>query len=77
MDNLYTNEEFSSLKQTLEAIGNYLPEDKAPYIWENYQKIQNTTEPRPCTCSSSGALWLKAVSVIRNYINENADKYNG
>ncbi len=76
-NNLYTQEEFISLKGTLESIGNYLPDDKTGYIWSNYQKIANTTENQPCLCGSSSALWKKAVDTIRNYINENKDNYNG
>ena len=77
MDNLYTNEEFLSLKGTLDTIGNYLPDDKVGYIWSNYQKIANTTEGQPCSCSSSAGLWIKAVNTVRNYIKENSEKYNG
>ena len=76
-NNLYTQEEFKSLVETLDSIGNYLPDDKANYIWDNYKKIANTTEGRPCTCGSSSALWKKAVDTIRNYIKENQESYNG
>jgi len=77
MNNLYTNEEFKSLVETLDSIGNYLPDDKVGYIWSNYQKIANTTESQPCSCGSSAGLWIKAVNTIRTYIAENKDKYNG
>ena len=77
MDNLYTNEEFNSLKQTLDTIGNYLPDDKVGYIWSNYQKIAHTTESQPCSCGSSAGLWKKAVDTIRNYVKENSVNYNG
>ena len=76
-NNLYTQEEFISLNGTLEGIGNYLPDDKLGYIWDNYQKIANTTEGRPCSCSSAAGLWIKAVNTIRTYIKENKDSYNG
>ena len=76
MVNLYTHEEFSSLKQTLESIGNYIPDDKIGYIWSNYQKISNTTENQHCSCSSSAGLWIKAVNTIKEYIKQNSDKYN-
>lgn len=75
--NLYTNDEFIALKQTIENIGNYLPDDSLSYVWSNYQKIANTTENQPCSCSSSAGLWRKAVETIRTYINENKDSYNG
>lgn len=74
---LYTKEEFSSLKQTLEGIGNYLPDDKIGYIWDNYKKISGSNENQPCTCSSAAGLWRKAVDTIRTYIKENQDSYNG
>jgi hypothetical protein len=76
-NNLYTVEEFSSLKQTLDSIGNYLPDDKIGYIWDNYKKISGSNENQPCTCSSASSLWKKAVDTIRNYIKDNQDNYNG
>ena len=77
MDNLYTNEEFKVMVDTLDSIGNYLPDDKVGYVWSNYQKIANTTENQPCSCGSSAGLWKKAVDTIRTYIKENKDSYNG
>jgi len=77
MDNLYTNEDFKSLVETLDTIGNYLPDDKIGYVWSNYQKIANTTEGQPCSCGSSAGLWKKAVDTIRTYVKENSENYNG
>jgi len=74
---LYTKEEFISLKQTIDGIGNHLPEGLVGMIWDNYKKISGSNENQPCTCGSSASLWRKAVETIRNYINQNQDSYNG
>ena len=68
--NIYTQEEFDKLKDTINSITTHIPSDKASYIWDNYLKIQGKREPRPCTCASSAKHWRKAVEVIRNYIND-------
>ena len=65
---LFTEEEFTELKQTMESIGAYLPTDKTHYIWSTYVKIKGKPEPKPCQCPSSGKLWKKAVDTIRDYI---------
>ena len=65
-----TFEEFQELDKTLSEIGAYLPENKAPYIWDNFNKLRNENEPRPCTCGSSGAHWKRAVDYLHNWIKE-------
>ncbi len=65
-----TFEEFQELDKTLSEIGAYLPENKAPYIWDNFNKLRNENEPRPCTCASSGAHWKRAVDYLHNWIKE-------
>ena len=65
-----TFEEFQELDKTLSEIGAYLPENKAPYSWDNFNKLRNENEPRPCTCASSGAHWKRAVDYLHNWIKE-------
>ena len=67
----FTIEEYQKLKETAEGIKDYLPENLLPYIWDNYRIISgNIEEPRPCSCGSAAAHWGKAVTTIKNYINE-------
>ena len=73
MSKLYTKSELDTLKGTLGCITTFIPENTAPYIWENYQKITNTTEARPCMCGSSAGLWIKSVNAIREYLKTNPE----
>lgn len=67
---LFTEEEFTELKKVVDSIGAYLPEDKTHYIWTNYVKIKGKSEPKPCSCPSSGKLWANAINTIRDYIKK-------
>ena len=60
-------EELQSLKDTLKDIGAYLPENKAPYIWNTFNHIREEQEPQPCTCSSSAGHWKRAVDYLHDY----------
>ena len=60
-------EELQSLKDTLKDIGAYLPENKAPYIWNTFNHIREEQEPTPCLCASSGGHWKRAVDFLHDY----------
>lgn len=60
-------EELQTLKDTLKDIGAYLPENKAPYIWNTFNHIREEHEPQPCTCSSSAGHWRRAVDYLHDY----------
>lgn len=60
-------EELQILKDTLKDIGAYLPENKAPYIWNTFNHIREEQEPQPCTCSSSAGHWRRAVDYLHDY----------
>jgi hypothetical protein len=63
-------EEFQELDTTISSLGAYLPENKAPYIWNNFNMLRNENEPRPCMCGSAGAHWKRATDYLRTWINE-------
>ena len=63
-----TSEQLQELKDTLKDIGAYLPENKAPYIWDTFNHIRNENEPRPCLCGSSGGHWKRSVDFLHDYI---------
>ena len=65
-----TLEEFEQLKGTILSIGSHLPENLAPYIWDNFNKLRNENEPRPCTCGSAGAHWKRAVDFLSDFIKQ-------
>jgi hypothetical protein len=68
---LLTDEEFAGLEATINEIGAYLPENKAPYIWHMFNKLRDEHEPQPCTCASSGHHWKRAMDYLYNYVKEN------
>ena len=59
---------FTELKEVVEGLGAYLPENKAPYIWDMFVKLNGVHENRPCTCASAGGHWKRAVDFLLNYV---------
>jgi hypothetical protein len=75
MENKYsplTEEQFVELQAILSSLGAYLPENKAPFIWDMFNAVRNETETRPCTCSSAGAHWKRAIDHLMNWVKEKA-----
>lgn len=65
-----TSEEFNELNGFISTLGSYLPENRAHYVWSNYNRLRNENEPQPCTCASSGAHWKRATEYLRTWVNE-------
>jgi len=65
--NELTPEALLELKNELSQIGAYLPENKAPYIWDTFNHIRDEQEPRPCTCASAGGHWKRAIDFLHDY----------
>lgn len=63
-------QEFQELNATITSLGAYLPENKAPYVWDMFNRLRGENEQRPCTCASSGAHWKRAVDYLHNWIKE-------
>jgi hypothetical protein len=55
------------LKNELSKIGAYLPESKAPYIWNTFNHIRGEQEPKPCMCASAGGHWKRAIDFLHDY----------
>jgi hypothetical protein len=73
MENKYhplTEEQFIELRDTVQSMGAYLPENKAPYIWNHFNHLRGENEVRPCTCASSGAHWKRAMDYLYNWVKE-------
>lgn len=68
--NLFTEEEYTELKTFITDLGLHLPDDKLTYVWSAYKTIAGVTENQPCSCQSASGLWIKAIAVIRDYINQ-------
>ena len=64
-------EEIKELKEFSSTLGAYLPEDKAPYVWNLYNHLRGENEVRPCTCASSGAHWKRAIDFLYDWTKHN------
>lgn len=71
MQTKFKEEEYEYLKEQMKRVGTHLPEDLLSLIWNSYGKIAGNVGGQPCTCRSSGGLWLAAVTAIRDYIKQN------
>jgi hypothetical protein len=70
-DNKYhplTESEYLELKSKIDSIRDYLPEMLLGYVWGTYKRLTGSQENQPCSCKSAGGLWLKAVTVLRDYL---------
>jgi len=75
MENKYhplTEERFIELRDFIQSIGAYLPENKAPYVWNMYNDLRGEREPQPCTCASSGAHWKRAMDYLYDWVKQRA-----
>jgi len=68
----YTISEVLELEERMRGIDTFIPDSMMGYVWSNYQKILNTTEPQPCGCRSAAGLWIKAVDTIKQFLSQNA-----
>jgi hypothetical protein len=66
----FTAEEYQQMKDFLASIKDYMPEDKAVYVWDSFQRISGDTSNRPCTCGSAGKHWGNAINTMREYVKE-------
>jgi hypothetical protein len=65
-----TDGEWTELIETLRIVNDYLPDNKAPFIWDLFNRTRGVNEPRPCTCASSGAHWGRAINHLREFVKE-------
>ncbi len=72
MQDKFTEEEFTHLKEQMKRVGSHLPDDMTNLVWNSYKKIAGNVGGQPCTCSSSGGLWAAAVNSINDYIKKNS-----
>lgn len=65
-----TAEEFNELAEFILNLGGYLADNKAGYVWSNFNRVRGENEPQPCTCSSSGAHWKRAVDHLYRWVKD-------
>ena len=65
----FNEEQYKDMKVKIGPVKDFVPDNLLSYIWNNYKLISgNVNEPQPCGCGSAAAHWLKAVTVIKDYI---------
>lgn len=62
--------ELKELKEILSQITTVIPENRAGYIWNTFNKIRGLHEAQPCMCQSSAGHWVRAIEGLRNYISD-------
>lgn len=60
--------EFVELKNQLDRITVNVPENIAPYLWDNYNRIRAVSQPRPCMCQSAASLWIGCVNFLKEWV---------
>lgn len=63
-------EEFKELKEHLKGVGSHLPTHLAGYMWEKCNRVRGERTAQPCTCKSSGGLWLGCIDVLKKFVEE-------
>lgn len=66
-----TQKEFGELKDILAQTTTHLNPNYAGFIWALYTRVIATPQPQPCTCKSSGGLWMTAVDTLKRFVAEN------
>jgi hypothetical protein len=73
MENKYhplTEEQFIGLRDLIQSIGAYLPENKASYVWNMYNQLRDERETQPCMCGSAGGHWKRAMDFLYHWVKE-------
>lgn len=66
----YTEEEIKELKEEIGKIDTFLPENKTSYVWNWYKRITGSLERQPCSCGSSAKHWNRALTSIREFLQD-------
>jgi hypothetical protein len=61
-------QEFQELKEHLQSVGSHLPTHLADYMWALCNRVRGEKTPQPCTCKSSGGLWLACINDLRQFV---------
>ena len=66
----YTEAEYKELKEVIDTISTYIPNDRMGWVWNNYKKLSGDHSAQPCSCGSASAHWIRATETIRNFITK-------
>lgn len=65
-----TKEDYDFISVELSKINNYMPTHLMTPFWTYKNTIENSKEPQPCGCKSSGHHWMRCINVLREYIKK-------
>ena len=65
-------QQFIELKLQLDRISVNVPENLAPYLWDNYNHIRGVSENRPCMCQSAAPHWIACVDFLKEWVKSKA-----
>ena len=65
-----TLEEYTELKDFILSITGWLPDNKATYTWNMFNRLRGESETMPCTCASSAGHWKRAVNYLMDWIKQ-------
>ena len=65
-----TEQEFAELAEFITNLGGYLPDNKAGYVWSNFNRLRGMNEQIPCTCGSAAGHWKRAVDYLFNWVKD-------
>jgi hypothetical protein len=67
---IFNPEEWTELKDTMNAIRDRIPENQMNRVWNAYQRISKDNSNMPCSCQSAARYWINAVNVINDFIRQ-------
>ena len=66
-----SNTEWKEIKEGLDKIGSYIPIEMTDWVWDNYKRLSNSNEAKPCNCYMAAAHWKRAIGFLRDWVNQN------
>ncbi len=70
---IFTNEEYTNLKNVMSTITHHIPENQMGLVWDSYKRIAQVNTNQPCGCPSAAKYWIEAVNTINNFIKEQGE----
>lgn len=64
------NTELQEIKEGLSKIGGYIPIEMTDWVWNNYKKLSNSNEGKPCNCGSAAGHWRRAVDFLTDWVKQ-------
>jgi hypothetical protein len=62
--------EFNLMREELSSVTMHLPEHLMSKMWSRCTQIRGNKEPQPCSCGSSGGLWVRCIDELRKFVSD-------